>query len=99
MVEQDLRGAWQTCRGCRDDGFVGIAALDALGGEGSDDGDRAVFVARVVLQDERRTCLLHFVSFGGVQAHEPQLAALYCFGHGASTASHSFVTCRSRAAF
>src|ERR1035441_9900000 len=87
----------------------GKRRLRELGTDGSHDGDRAVLVGDVILDDDGGPSLLNLVAERGVEANQVDLAAtgkgyfflflLWATCHASSSkGNHSAANCRSRSA-
>src|ERR1022692_2001233 len=109
LVDNDGRTSGQTAVRGFDHDLPGKRRIRELGTDGGHDGDRAVLVGDVVLDDNSRSSLLDFVSDSRIKSNQVNLAATregYFFlflpwatCHASSSkGNHSAAICRSRSA-
>jgi hypothetical protein len=104
LVEKRNRCSGKPSFGRSDAYFCRVEGFLKLGGNGRDDGNRAVAVGNVILKDERRPGSLNFRAYGRIKRDEVDLApsgggyASSSFHTSSSRGNHSSVSWRSRSA-
>ncbi len=75
LVEQNDRVGLEATLRSFDQHLGGVDLAVEFRGDGGDDGERTVAVINVVLDDDRRSCLLEFSPAGGVELDDVDVAA------------------------